>query len=146
MTTIHSLQQIDYLVVLRQFKISPACLTTKLPSLFSPLDSIKQKQKNLKKLAQKITEEFSGEIPETREELMSLPGVGRKTANLVLNRAFNKPAIAVDIHVHRITNMLGWVDTTDPEDTEEVLMGIIPQKYWTEMNTLFVSLGRQNRF
>lgn len=113
--------------------------------LIYPVGFYKTKAKNIKKLAQTLVEQFNSEVPQTREELISLPGVGRKTANLVLNRAFNKPAIAVDIHVHRITNMLGWVNTKEPEETEQALMDLVPEKYWSEMNTLFVSIGRQNR-
>lgn len=74
---------------------------------------------------------------------MSLPGVGRKTANLVLNRAFGVPAIAVDTHVHRISNLLGWVKTKTPEQTEKELIKVVPEKYWEEINRLFVSIGRQ---
>ena len=74
---------------------------------------------------------------------MELPGVGRKTANLVLNRAFGIPAIAVDTHVHRISNLLGWVKTKTPEQTEKELIKIIPKKYWPDTNRLFVSIGRQ---
>ena len=74
---------------------------------------------------------------------MSLPGVGRKTANLVLNRAFKKPAIAVDTHVHRISNLLAWVNTKTPEATELALNRSVPKKYWSEINRLFVSIGRQ---
>jgi len=82
-------------------------------------------------------------VPNTREELMKINGVGRKTANLVLNRAFGIPAIAVDTHVHRICNTLGWVRTKTPEQTEKELIKIIPIKYWPDMNRLFVSIGRQ---
>jgi endonuclease III len=84
-------------------------------------------------------------IPNTREELIKLPGVGRKTANLVLNRAFSIPAVAVDTHVHRITNLLGWVKTKTPEETESKLNKILPKKYWPETNKLFVSIGQQYR-
>ena len=79
----------------------------------------KTKAKHLYKLAR-----LTDHVPGTREELMELPGVGRKTANLVLNRAFGVPAIAVDTHVHRITNMLGWVHTKTPEETEKELIKI----------------------
>ena len=74
---------------------------------------------------------------------MKLPGVGRKTANLTLNRAFGIPAIAVDTHVHRISNFLGLVNTKTPEQTEKELLKVIPKKYWSEVNRLFVSIGRQ---
>ncbi len=82
-------------------------------------------------------------VPETREELMKIKGVGRKTANLVLNRAFGIPAIAVDTHVHRICNALGWVKTKTPQQTEMELIKIVPKKYWPNLNRLFVSIGRQ---
>lgn len=98
----------------------------------------KTKAKHLKRMSGMITK-----IPKTREELMKLPGVGRKTANLVLNRAFGIPAIAVDTHVHRITNLLGWVHSNSPEQTEKELIKILPKKYWPETNKLFVSIGRQ---
>ena len=103
-----------------------------------PVGFYKTKAKYLKKLAGLIDK-----VPKTREELMELPGVGRKTANLVLNRAFGIPAIAVDTHVHRITNLLGWVKTKTPEQTEKELVKILPKKYWSDTNRLFVSIGRQ---
>jgi len=99
----------------------------------------KTKAKHIYELAHIIDE-----VPKTREELMELPGVGRKTANLVMNRAFNTPAIAVDTHVHRISNLLGWVHTKSPEETEKKLMEILPEKYWSDMNRLFVSIGQQH--
>jgi len=114
-----------------------------LQKLIYPVGFYKTKAKHLKTLSEKVINEFRSEIPKTREELMTLPGVGRKTANLVLNRAFNIPAIAVDTHVHRISNLLGWVKTTDPESTEIELMKIIPEKYWRDINRLFVSIGKQ---
>jgi endonuclease-3 len=114
-------------------------------NLIYPVGFYKTKAKHLKKLAESIVDEHEGKIPQTREELMKLPGVGRKTANLVLNRAFGIPAIAVDTHVHRISNMLGWVKTKSPEQTEKELNKIVPKKYWSDMNRLFVSIGRQFR-
>lgn len=114
-----------------------------LAKLIYPVGFYKTKAKHIKQLAQKVLTEFNGEIPHTREGLMSLPGVGRKTANLVLNRAFNIPAIAVDIHVHRISNLMGWVDAPTPEKTERQLNEKVPQKYWKDMNRLMVSIGRQ---
>ncbi len=105
----------------------------------------KAKTKYLKGLSKMVLETFKGKIPETRDELIKLPGVGRKTANLVLNRSFEIPAIAVDTHVHRISNLLGFVKTKTPEKTELVLNKIIPKKYWWQMNKLFVSIGRQYR-
>lgn len=112
--------------------------TTTIEKTIYPVGFYKTKARHLKELASKTTK-----VPKTREELMKLPGVGRKTANLTLNRAFNIPAIAVDTHVHRICNVLGWVKTTTPEQTEMELIKIIPEKYWPDLNRLFVSIGRQ---
>lgn len=114
-------------------------------NLIYPVGFYKVKAKHLKSLTQIVLADFNGKIPDSREDLMKLPGVGRKTANLVLNRAFGKPAIAVDTHVHRITNMLGWVETNSPEKTEIALNNILPKKYWPDTNRLFVSIGRQYR-
>lgn len=116
-----------------------------LSELIHPVGFYKTKSKHLRMLSERILKEFKGLIPKTREELMALPGVGRKTANLVLNRAFRIPAIAVDTHVHRITNMLGWVRTNNPLETEKELNKILPKKYWPDTNRLFVSIGRQFR-
>lgn len=135
----------------RLFKIAPnisslnKLFIKKIEKLIYPVGFYKTKAKHIKALAGKIIAEFSGKIPDTREELVSLPGVGRKTANLVLNRAFGKPAIAVDTHVHRISNLLGWVKTTYPQETEFQLAELVPKKYWSDMNRLFVSIGRQYR-
>lgn len=114
-----------------------------IQQLIFPVGFYKTKAKHLELLADKVLNDFKGKIPVNRESLMKLPGVGRKTANLVLNRAFKIPAIAVDTHVHRISNLLGWVKTTTPEKTEIELMKILPEKYWSEINRLLVSLGRR---
>lgn len=117
--------------------------TEKLKKLIYPVGFYNIKAIHLKKLARNIVEKHGGKIPDTREQLVELPGVGRKTANLVLNRAFGKDAIAVDTHVHKISNLLGWVKTKTPEATEKELTKILPKKYWPEINRLFVSIGRQ---
>ena len=114
-------------------------------NLIYPVGFYKTKAKHLKMLASLITTDFNGRIPSDRKSLLSLPGVGRKTANLVLNRAFGIPAIAVDTHVHKISNLLGWVKTKNPEQTEKELTKILPKKYWRDTNRLFVSIGRQFR-
>jgi endonuclease III len=133
----------------RLFEVAPDAkilsrLDTKiLEKTIYPVGFYKTKAKHLHGLAEKLLKDFKGVVPKTREELVTLPGVGRKTANLVLNRAFGIPAIAVDTHVHRISNLLGWVHTKSPEKTEEELIKILPKEYWPEMNRLFVSIGRQ---
>jgi len=114
-----------------------------IEKLIYPVGFYKTKTRHLQKLARTVLADFNGVVPKTREELITLPGVGRKTANLVLNRAFGIPAIAVDTHVHRISNLLGWVKTKTPEQTEKELIKILPKKYWPEVNRLFVSIGRQ---
>lgn len=116
-----------------------------LTKLIYPVGFYRTKAKQLNKLSEIVLTKYHGKIPKTREELMSLPGVGRKTANLVLNRAFDIPAIAVDTHVHRISNMVGWVKTKTPEKTEVGLMRILPKNYWSRVNRLFVSIGQQYR-
>jgi len=116
-----------------------------IEKLIYPVGFYKTKAKHLKKLSDIIIKKYNGTIPNTRDELTELPGVGRKTANLVLNRAFGIPAIAVDTHVFKISNLLGWVNTTTPEKTELALMEVLPKKYWTEINRLFVSIGQQYR-
>ena len=101
------------------------------------------KTKHVKELSKIIVEKYHGKIPETLEELTALPGVGRKTANCVLAYTFGKPAIAVDIHVHRISNRLGWVDTKTSEETEMELMKLVPKNHWNDVNKLLVDHGQR---
>src|SRR5262245_7152938 len=96
----------------------------------------------IKRVAQLLVDKFGGKVPNTIEELMELPGVGRKTANCVLVYAFNKPAIPVDVHVHRIANRLGIVVTKNPEETEKSLMNITKKKDWLAINETFVKYGQ----
>ena len=101
------------------------------------------KAKNLKALSKKLIDEFNGVVPQTLEELTSLPGVGRKTANCLLAYKFNIPAIAVDVHVHVIANRLGWINTTTPEKSEFALRKLVPRELWIDVNRLFVGHGQQ---
>ena len=100
------------------------------------------KAKRIIQVASIINSKYSGRVPKTMEELLSLPGVGRKTANCVLVYAFDKPAIPVDTHVHRISNRLGLVKTKIPEETEIELMKKIPKEYWIRINDTFVMYGQ----
>ena len=100
------------------------------------------KAKRIKEVSQLIIERFNGKVPDDLERLLDLPGVGIKTANCVLVYAFNKPAIPVDIHVHRISNRLGIVNTRTPENTEIELSRIIDKKYWLKVNSTFVMYGQ----
>ncbi len=89
-----------------------------------------------------LCEKYGGQVPDSLEKLLELPGVGRKTANCVLVYAFRKPSIPVDTHVHRISNRLGWVKTKTPEKTELALQKIVPKKYWAEVNEHLVTHGQ----
>lgn len=110
--------------------------------LIYPVGFYKNKAKFLKDLPGAVRDNFNGVIPDTIDELVTLPGVGRKTANLVLVQAFNKPAICVDIHVHRIMNRLGYLRTKTPLDTEMRLRKKLPKEFWIRVNTYFVMLGQ----
>lgn len=116
-----------------------------LTKLLRPVGFYKTKAKYLQTLTHILLRDFGGKVPSTREELIKLPGVGRKTANIVLGRAFNIPAIGVDTHVHRIANTLGWVKTKTPQATEKELTRILPKKYWIKTNQYLVSIGQQYR-
>src|ERR1041385_2384824 len=89
-----------------------------------------------------VLEQYDGKVPETLEKLIEIPGVGRKVANCVLVYAFQVEAIPVDIHVHRISNRLGWVNTKMPEETEKRLEKIVPRKHWLLLNDTFVTHGK----
>ena len=113
-----------------------------IAQLIYPVGFYTTKAKNLKRIARIIIQEHNGKVPDTLEELLKLPNVGRKTANLVLSKGYEKPAICVDTHVHRISNRLGLVRTKNPEETEFALMEILPKKYWIEFNDLLVPFGQ----
>ncbi|MBI3841843.1 MAG: endonuclease III [Thaumarchaeota archaeon] len=100
------------------------------------------KARRIIEVASIIDKKYGGRVPDSLEELLELPGVGRKTANCVLVYAFEKPAIPVDTHVHRISNRIGLVNTKTPEETEVELMKKIPKKYWLEINDTFVMYGQ----
>jgi endonuclease-3 len=100
------------------------------------------KAARIKQVAQEIVNKFSGKVPSDIDKLLELPGVGRKTANCVLVYAFDKPAIPVDVHVHRISNRLGLVDTKTPEQTEQELLKIVDKRLWTKVNDTFVMYGQ----
>ncbi|MEK6944954.1 MAG: endonuclease III [Thermoproteota archaeon] len=100
------------------------------------------KAKRIIEVASIINTKFNGKVPDDLDTLITLPGVGRKTANCVLVYAFEKPAIPVDVHVHRISNRLGLVDTKTPEETELELMKKVPERYWLEINDTFVMFGQ----
>lgn len=112
--------------------------------LIYPVGFYRMKAANLKRLPAVLRGRFNGRLPDTVEELCELPGVGRKTANLVVALGFRKPAICVDVHVHRISNRFGLVDTSTPYETEMALRQALPMEYWIDWNGYLVAFG-QNR-
>jgi endonuclease-3 len=114
----------------------------KIARLAYPAGFYRTKAANLRKIAALLIEKYDGSVPAGMDELLALPGVGRKTANLVLVEAFDLPGLCVDIHVHRISNRAGWVETSSPDETESVLRGILPQRYWKDINPLLVLYGQ----
>ncbi len=105
----------------------------------------KTKAKNVIGASKFIVREFNGKIPDKIEDLLKIPGVGRKTANLVLSEVHNKESICVDTHVHRISNVFGFVKTKNPNETEIELMKFVPKKYWARINRIFVLWGKEVR-
>ncbi len=110
--------------------------------LVRPSGFYNMKAKNVIRVSRQLIDDFDGRVPDNVEDLLKLHSVGRKTANCVLVYAFNKPAIPVDTHVHRISNRLGLVHTRNPEDTETQLVKTIPRRYWLDVNDLFVRFGQ----
>ncbi|MFB5606715.1 MAG: endonuclease III domain-containing protein [Candidatus Nitrosomaritimum yanchengensis] len=132
-------------VLFSKYKNSKELANAKLKDVEKIIKSIgfyHVKAKRIIEVAKIIDSRYNGKVPDDLEQLVGLPGVGRKTANCVLVYAFDKPAIPVDIHVHRISNRLGLVDTKTPEETEMELMKKIPKKFWLEINDTFVMYGQ----
>jgi endonuclease-3 len=115
----------------------------KIAKLIYPAGFYRNKAASLKKIASILLTQYGGKVPSSMDELLALPGVGRKTANLVLNEAFDLDAICVDIHVHRISNRCGWLSSKTPEETESILRDILPKKYWKRINYLLVLYGQR---
>lgn len=111
--------------------------------IFKSLNYNRTKAKNVIEAAKFIISEFKGKIPDDIDELTKIPGVGRKTANLVITEVHNKDGICVDTHVHRISNVLGMVKTKNPHQTEQELKKISPRKYWSRINRIFVLWGKE---
>jgi len=113
-----------------------------IASAIYPAGFYRNKARQLKAIGAILEEKHDGNVPEDREALLALPGVGRKTANLVLGLAFGIPAICVDTHVHRIPNRMGIISTKKPEETEKALEHLLPQEYWIDINDLLVTFGQ----
>lgn len=112
-------------------------------AIFKSLNYNRTKAKNVIAAAKFIIKEFGKKIPDEIDELVKIPGVGRKTANLVLTECHDKDGIVVDTHVHRISNVFGFVKTKNPTETEFALMKIAPKKYWSRINRIFVLWGKE---
>lgn len=113
-----------------------------LEDLIRPAGFYHVKAKRIVEVSRKLLDEFKGQVPDNIKGLLELPGVGRKTANCVLVYGFQIPAIPVDVHVHRISNRMGLVNTKTPEETEEELIKFVPREYWIELNDLMVQFGQ----
>ncbi|OGJ12454.1 endonuclease III [Candidatus Pacearchaeota archaeon RBG_19FT_COMBO_34_9] len=114
----------------------------KLEKLIFSSGHYRKKARTLKHVSKVLIEQFNSRVPETREELMSIKGIGPKTANIVLAFAFGKKVLPIDTHCHRIPNRLGWIKTKTPEQTESELNRILPKKYWVNFNSIFVQFGK----
>ena len=114
----------------------------RIAELIYPVGFYRDKARHLKALPKVLAQKFGGKLPHTVEELCELPGVGRKTANLTVAVGFDLPAICVDVHVHRICNRLGLIQTKTPLETEMTLRKILPVKYWKTWNSHLVSFGQ----
>ena len=114
----------------------------KIKKLIYPVGFYRNKSRVILNLSKKLLKDYSGKVPGSLDALLTLKGVGRKTANLVLGLGFAVPAICVDTHVHRISNRLGWVKTRSPEQTEFDLQKIVPKREWIELNTILVTFGQ----
>ena len=116
--------------------------TSEISQLIYPAGFYKRKAENIKQISEILLDKHEGHVPRNIEDLLALPGVGRKTANLTLGLSYGIPSLCVDTHVHRIPNRMGWVETKTPEKTEFALVKILPQKYWIEINELLVAFGQ----
>ena len=120
-------------------KLSP----DQIEKLIFPTGFYKTKAQRILEISQILMDKYGGKVPSTVEELLALPGVGIKTANLTLNLGFGIDAICVDCHVHQISNRMGWIKTSTPEESEKVLQTVMPKKYWIPLNELLVSYGQE---
>ena len=115
----------------------------RIQELIKPAGLYKAKSKNIQNVARILIRDHGAKVPKDINQMVKLPGVGRKTANCVLVYGFNEPAIPVDTHVHRISNRLGWVTTKTPDQTEIALTDFLPKKYWIDINELLVRYGQE---
>lgn len=114
-----------------------------IEELIYPAGFYRNKAQTILEISRRLMEEYNGKVPDTFNELTGLKGVGPKTANLVLSYSFGKPAIVVDVHVNRIPNRLGWIETQKPEASEKELKKIVPRRLWGDLNPLLVTFGQR---
>jgi endonuclease-3 len=114
----------------------------KLEKLIYSSGHYKKKAKTLQYVSRELIDKFDSKVPNKKEELLSIKGIGPKTANIVLAFAFGELVLPIDTHCHRVPNRLGWVETKTPEKTEKALEKILPKKYWREFNAIFVQFGK----
>jgi endonuclease-3 len=114
----------------------------RVEKLIYPAGFYRVKARNIREISRRIANDYGGKVPDEIDELLKLPGVGRKTANLVVSMGFGKPGICVDTHVHRISNRLGYVQTKTPKETEFALRDKLPPEYWMDVNDLLVTYGQ----
>jgi endonuclease-3 len=115
---------------------------SRIQKLIYPAGFYRVKAAHIREISRRIAGKYGGRVPDTIDELLTLPGVGRKTANLVVSAGYGKQAICVDTHVHRISNRLGYVRTRTPRETEFALRGKLPPDYWNDFNDLLVTYGQ----
>lgn len=113
-----------------------------IEKIIHPVGFYRKKADTIYEISLQLVEEYNSSVPDTIDELLKFKGVGRKTANIVITHAYHKPGIAVDTHVHRISNRLGLVSTKNPDETEFALRNVIPKEYWISLNSLFVVHGQ----
>ncbi|HWF59156.1 MAG TPA: endonuclease III [Nitrospira sp.] len=116
--------------------------TKKLERVIYPVGFYRTKAKAIHQICRRLIDEYGGVVPDSIDELVTLPGVGRKTANLVVTIGYGKPGICVDIHVHRISNRWGYIKTKTPEESEQALRRTLPKQYWIIYNDLLVPYGQ----
>jgi len=117
--------------------------TEKLEKIIFSTGHYKKKTQVLKSVSIELIERFNSKVPRTKDELLSIKGIGPKTANIVLAFAFEQDVLPIDTHCHRVPNRLGWVKTKTPEQTEKELEKILPKEYWADFNAIFVQFGRE---
>lgn len=132
----------------RLFKLAPTpskLASVRIPSIVKaiyPVGFYRVKAKTIRNISRDLIEKYDSRVPDSIEELMKLNGVGRKTANLVVTRGFDKYGICVDTHVHRITNRWGLIKTETPDETEQILRELLPKRYWKTLNMNLVAFGQ----